>query len=71
MSNSKSPPKFIKAKNPVDVHPALDELDAADELAKFQLMSVLAQIELFLSFRGEAEPLFEVVGPIIEGKGLP
>ena len=68
MPESKGPPKFVKATEPIDANPSSDD---AEELAKFRLVSVLAQLELLSCFRGEAEPLFEVVGPIIDGRALP
>jgi len=68
MPESKGPPKFVKATEPIDANPSSDD---AEELAKFRLVSVLAQLELLSCFRGEAEPLFEVVGLIIDGRALP
>jgi len=68
MPKSMSPPKFVKASEFTDPKPSSND---AEELAKFRLVSVLAQLELVSCFRGEAEPLFEVVGPIIDGKALP
>ena len=68
MPGSKGPPKFVKATEPIDANPSSDD---AEELAKFRLVSVLVQLELSSCFRGEAEPLFQVVGPIIDGRALP
>jgi hypothetical protein len=50
-----------EASNP----PEISKLDS------LQLDSLLAQIKVFSCFRGEAEPLFEVIGPMLEGKVLP
>ena len=67
MPESKGPPKFVKATEPIDANPSLD---GAEELAKFWLMSVLVQLELASCFQGKAEPLFKVVGLIIDGRAL-
>jgi len=67
MPKSKGPPKFVKATEPINANPPLDD---AEELAKFWLVSVLVQLELSSCFWGEAEPLFKVVGPIIDRRAL-
>jgi len=67
MPESKGPPKFVKATEPINAKPSLDD---AEELAKFQLVSVLAQLELASCFQGEVEPLFEVVSLIIDRRVL-
>jgi len=67
MPESKGPPKFVKATEPIDANPSSDD---AEELTKFCLVSVLAQLELSSCFQGEAEPLFKVVGLIIDRRAL-
>ena len=67
MPKSKSPPKFVKATEPINANPSLDD---AEELVKFWLVSVLAQLELVSCFQGKAEPLFKVVSPIIDRRVL-
>jgi len=67
MPESKGPPKFVKATEPINANPSLDD---TEELAKFWLVSVLAQLELASCFQGEVEPLFKVVGPIIDRRAL-
>jgi len=68
MPKSKGPPKFIKATEPINANPSLDD---TEELVKLWLVSVLAQLELASCFWGEAEPLFRVVSPIIDRRALP
>ena len=68
MPESKGPPKFVKATEPIDANPSSDD---AEELAKFQLVSILVQLELASCFQGKAELLFKVVGLIIDRRALP
>jgi hypothetical protein len=68
MSEDKSAPKFVKASEPTKPQPSSK---VNEELERFRFVSVLAQLEPVACFRGEAEPLFEVIGPIIDGKALP
>jgi hypothetical protein len=48
----------------------ISNLPEISKLESLQLDSLLAQIEIFSCFQGEVELLFEVVGPLLEGKAL-